>query len=241
MAFHFSPNIVTDGLLLHVDAANPKSYISGSLIWNNLINQNLSGSLINGPIFETRSIVFDGVNDYIEFSSSNDFDFCNSTNDLPFSISTWFYSKKFDGSPLVNRGDNGNGTFESYSFSLTSGSVQMTLYDTSGVNWIFKKTTGSLLLTGSWKNICMTYSGGLYNGINIYIDSQLQSFITGSNGSYLKMRSQSNSVLFLGSFGSNGSFHDKAKGNIAVTSIYGKALSEEEIKQNYNAMKKRFI
>ena len=62
------PGLVTNGLVLYLDAANPSSYISGSLNWNDLSRSSLSGSLVNGPTFNTGSggsIVFDGINDTV--------------------------------------------------------------------------------------------------------------------------------------------------------------------------------
>ena len=62
------PNIITDGLVLYLDAGNTYSYTSGSTVWNDLSRSMLSGSLINGPTFNTGSggsIVFDGVDDYV--------------------------------------------------------------------------------------------------------------------------------------------------------------------------------
>ena len=68
MAFSYSPKIITDGLVLYLDAANPYSYVSGSTVWNDISRTMTSGSLINGPTFSSAnngSIVFDGVNDYV--------------------------------------------------------------------------------------------------------------------------------------------------------------------------------
>ena len=70
MAYNFSPKIVTDGLVLYLDAANTKSYVSGSTVWNDISRGGNNGSLINGPTFISGnggSIVFDGVNNYVEF------------------------------------------------------------------------------------------------------------------------------------------------------------------------------
>ena len=74
MGFYRGPNIVTDGLVLVLDAANPTSYISGSTTWRDLSGNNNSGSLVNGPTFNSvngGSIVFDGSNDYVEISPVN--------------------------------------------------------------------------------------------------------------------------------------------------------------------------
>lgn len=73
MAFSFSPKIVTDGLVLYYDAANPSSYPgSGNVIYDLSRNRN-NGTLINSPSYDTTnggSLIFDGTNDYIQFTST---------------------------------------------------------------------------------------------------------------------------------------------------------------------------
>ena len=67
MAGNVAPNIITDGLVLYLDAANTKSYVSGSTTWTDLVGLN-NGTLINGPTFNSAnggSIVFNGVNNYV--------------------------------------------------------------------------------------------------------------------------------------------------------------------------------
>ena len=61
------PDIVTDGLVLALDAANVKSYPGSGTVWNDLAGSN-NGTLTGGPTFDSGnggSIVFDGTNDYI--------------------------------------------------------------------------------------------------------------------------------------------------------------------------------
>jgi hypothetical protein len=89
MAFSYSPKIVTDGLVLYLDAANPYSYVSGSLNWNDLSRSQLSGSLVNGPTYSSAnngSIVFDGTNDYVNCGSN-----AGSVSGSQFTISSFFY------------------------------------------------------------------------------------------------------------------------------------------------------
>ncbi len=68
MAFFYSPNVVTDGLVFAVDAANKKSYPGSGTTWTDLAGSN-NGALTNGPTFDSGNngnIVFDGSNDYVE-------------------------------------------------------------------------------------------------------------------------------------------------------------------------------
>ncbi len=85
------PSIVTNGLILNLDAANPKSYVSGSTTWNDVSRSGLSGTLVNGPTFNTGSggsIVFDGTDDYVNCGNSTLF------NLNQHSICFWFYPKQ---------------------------------------------------------------------------------------------------------------------------------------------------
>jgi hypothetical protein len=63
------PNIVSDGLVLYLDAGSPNSYRPDfGTTWKDMSGNNYSGSLINGSTYSTASggsIVFDGVDDYM--------------------------------------------------------------------------------------------------------------------------------------------------------------------------------
>ena len=48
-----TPPIITSGLTLYLDAANSKSYVTGSTVWNDLGGLRNSGSFVNGPGFST--------------------------------------------------------------------------------------------------------------------------------------------------------------------------------------------
>ena len=65
MAFFRGPNIVTDELVLALDAASPRSYPGSGTVWNDLVGSN-NGTLTNNPTFDSGnggSIVFDGTDD----------------------------------------------------------------------------------------------------------------------------------------------------------------------------------
>jgi hypothetical protein len=68
MAFANGGRIVTDGLVLSLDAGDRNSYPGSGTTWRDLSGNNNSGSLVNGPTFNSAnqvSILFDGVNDYV--------------------------------------------------------------------------------------------------------------------------------------------------------------------------------
>lgn len=61
-------NIVTQGLVLDLDAAIQGSYPKTGSTWFDISNNGNNGTLTNGPTYSPDnfgSIVFDGVNDYV--------------------------------------------------------------------------------------------------------------------------------------------------------------------------------
>jgi len=75
MAVNFDyENIVTDGLLLNVDAGFVASYPTTGTTWYDLSGASAggNGTLTNGPTFNTAfsgGVVFDGTNDYVNFGN----------------------------------------------------------------------------------------------------------------------------------------------------------------------------
>jgi hypothetical protein len=70
MSLSHSPSIVTNGLVFCLDAANSKSYPGTGTDWTDLSGNQINGILTNGPAYNSSnggSIVFDGINDYINF------------------------------------------------------------------------------------------------------------------------------------------------------------------------------
>lgn len=74
MSLGHGANIVRDGLLVYLDAANPKSYGGTGTTWNDLSGNGVNGTFINGTTFDSANkggITFDGVDDYCRFTFSN--------------------------------------------------------------------------------------------------------------------------------------------------------------------------
>jgi hypothetical protein len=86
MAFYRGPNIVTNGLVLSLDAANTKSYPGSGTVIGSLTGGNLSGSLLNGASFDTTyggSINLDGVDDALNIQYFN-------LSSQSFAVDIWY-------------------------------------------------------------------------------------------------------------------------------------------------------
>ena len=90
MAFSFSSKVVTDGLVLYLDAANTKSYPGSGTAWSDLSRSGNNGTLTNGPTFNSArggAIVLDGADDYIAINNIQTTS--NFTYDFIFDISNF--------------------------------------------------------------------------------------------------------------------------------------------------------
>jgi hypothetical protein len=88
MAFGNGPRIVTDGLVLSLDASDKNSYPGSGTAWRDLVG-NSSATLVNSPTFTNNGggIVFDGVDDYCDIPFS--YDMYNGGVTRPFTMEVW--------------------------------------------------------------------------------------------------------------------------------------------------------
>ena len=217
MAFFHSPRIVTDGLVLTLDAANSLSYPGSGTTWTDLSGKGNNGTLVNGPTFSPTnggSIVFDGSNDYISTGLVQTF-----TNEL--TVETWYRGTKLTRNHLWNfYGNNLHCNFNDSGLTL----------------WVYWEGGGSPAIRFISPNftddnihhLVFRHSGSVNQ---VYLDGQLltpydvlgtQTFTGVGGGGY----DIANSPAF--------------GGNIYVNRVYSKALTASEVQQNYQALKTRF-
>ena len=225
MAFNYSPKIVTDGLVLYLDAANLKSYTSGSTTWRDLTRNNNNGTLTNGPTFNSAnggSIVFDGVDDNIQLGNASKF--ITGSN---ITVDTWVKTNVTESyKKIFFTGDPGSQTINGIYFSIGSSPFQTYF----GV----KTSTAvpAVYLTNISTN---TYTNltGTYDGTNVYL------FV---NGVLVAQQPQTGNINSSGIARISGydNNNETWNGNIACFKIYNRALSATEVQQNFNATKTRF-
>jgi hypothetical protein len=242
MAFNFSPKVVTDNLVMYLDAASPRSYVSGSTTWTDLSRGGNNGMLTNGPTYNPNnggSIVFDGVDDYF-ITPSGLTPTLNITSQitLDIQIKSTALASVSSGDGLLCKG---------ISTDLNSGVYELGLLQSGGTNYpYFRMRIGSSTPTYSPTNIPINLNQ-IYNIVCTYNGSIIRLYINGQeSGSGLSASGliQNNTQpLTIGVryvhtiFGGFDSFFS---GNIYLSKIYNRALSATEVLQNYNTTKSRF-
>lgn len=218
-------NIVKSGLVLSLDAANARSYVSGSTTWRDMASG--FSANITGPVTPSTGSIpalsYSG-NGWVYISTQpvfttllNNFTILGWINPSAASsgarvfglgyINQWQLELRGGGGTAlsINYNNGGGNIFQTGGPTVSINTWQQVgfVINNSVVNFIYNgqiSSTGAFTVTGNFANGNQNYSIGNYN--------------TGTDGSY--------------------------PGQIASHQVYNRVLSADEIAQNFNATKGRF-
>ena len=220
MSLAHSPRIVTDGLVLCLDAGNPKSYPGSGTSWTDLSGNGNNGTLVNGVGYSgdnLGSLSFDGSNDDITITS---YQLSTSDSSAPYTLSAWINrtGTTTEGGIITQYGSD---VADRFGFRELNSKLSWW----KGGNDLAISTNE--IPTNVWKYVVGVKRAD--NSVSIYIDG----IEVGTGTDNLDFQ---NATLKIGRFGTIVPF----SGNISQVSIYNRALTPQEIQQNYNALKGRY-
>jgi hypothetical protein len=227
MAISRGPKIVTNGLVLTLDAADKNSYKGSGTSWLDLSGNNNTGTLTNGSTFNNikgGSIFFDGTNDYVNFAVNS---VLNITNNL--TLDAWFNATTF--APIGSIFTYGTSGGEQYSLWTYSSPNQL-IFSTNWPNTWYQGATTGTFTTNTWYNIIVTFSSGTWT---IYINGAYNNSGTFAISTFPAVAS---AYLTLGVNHPGG--QEYFNGNISTARIYNRVLTSSQVLQNYNATRSRF-
>jgi hypothetical protein len=219
--------IVNDGLVLHLDAGNRKSYSGSGTTWTDLSGRGNNGTLENGVGYNSGnggSLVFDGSNDYASISN---FSYRFNT---PFTLSIWtnFISVPLLSKTLISNYNDANndGVF----LEATAGNQLRFSYRNNGII-VFDLIASPILTNNTIYNIVATYDATTaicyINNGQISPTAPATSLFTTTKTTLEINRISSILNRYVNS-------------NTYSVQIYNKALTASEIQQNFNALRGRF-
>jgi hypothetical protein len=221
-------NIVTNGLVLNLDADNPRSYPQpyNGTTWQNIapVSSSLTGSLVNGVGYTGSNggaLVFDGTDDYV--IGNGVFVTTEATSIAWFKTSNTYGNNYILALPWVSAGSNG--------FDLGFNGINSfmgVVATTSGLVIFSYPTTYS---DNRWHMAAMTYSA---SNTSLYYDGILVATTSSISGS---LRQTTNGEFNVGRFGSFGAYSNI---NVSKIMVYNRALNASEVLQNFNATRARF-
>jgi hypothetical protein len=235
MAFNYSPKVVTDGLVLYLDAANPNSYVSGSTTWRDISRSGNNGTLVNGPTFNRSSggvLNFDGTDECVLTNTS----VITSVTDFTIDIIILYNSSN----PVIS-------SVFGYGIPPDSNSnLGFMLHAMEGGFYL-------LISDGTNRPSGVSISGLVNNSINHLTFVVKSNGVTKAykNGTFLSTSTPSSFTTinvnssFIVAMGRDVRYNTGTSlrhflGGIFSTKLYNRELTTSEVRQNYNATKTRF-
>lgn len=215
MGLSHSPRIVTNGLVLCLDAGNTRSYPGSGTTWTDLSGNGRNATVVGSPTFTNG--YFDATSDSNYFTLAS---YSHGTSDFTYSM--WMTIDTVDS--LSTLFENGSWT-DTLLFRHETSNIAV--YAEGALYGTFAFTP----VAGTWYNIVFKRESSVAyaytNGNQIGSTFGLSVDISLANPNMWLMRSQH----------TTGQSND---GKVAAFSLYSRALSENEIKQNFNALRGRF-
>ena len=236
MASLGGPNIITNGLVLQLDAANTKSYVSGSTTWGSVASTTYSGSLFQSCSFSPgQPATF--INNITSYQSQSAYLTVTPTltfNDLDtYTLDFW-----------VKMRSGVEATYQSLTGrTSTNPWLPIRVYASDGSSWApsFREAglgtyndftpISNYNIVNNWTNI--TFTADASRNISFYLNGALRQTQT------LLTSSQMQITRVMGGYRS-GLNEYNLQGSMSSAKFYNVTLTADQIAQNYNAVKTRF-
>jgi len=224
MSTLYSPKIITDGLVLHLDAANKKSYSGSGTTWTDRSVTGNNGTLTNSPTYSSNNgghLAFDGADEYISIAESS------TLNLQSYTYAFWIKRRQAQSSgwmQLLQR-----------STSSRNPGIWFYINEVDRLHFSIRVSSGSLpsvnpagFHLNEWHYFTATVE---YDGTN-----------TTMNGYTDGVLNDGPSVLggVSPSLGTGASYVGKRLFDLAALKVYNRVLTASEVLQNFNATKSRF-
>ena len=229
MAGNISLNTVTDGLVLYLDAANPKSYVSGSTTWYDLSIGGNIGTLSSGVTYNYSnggSLNFNGVNDFVRIitnlniSTEFTLEYVLLIKQLP-TTGQYFYN-------FFNcAGYRVNGIYGEFGVGINVKYFSLCNINASGLS-AFVEITDHVINTIYY--VSVTYQNRTLKG---YVNGVLR-------GTSVLNFDPENNTSGITKLATGAYSYNYSPINMYSFKYYNRALSASEVLQNYNATKSKF-
>lgn len=229
MSLSHGPKIVSDGLILHLDAANVKSYPGSGTAWNDLSGNSVTATITNSLTYNSNvSFSFNGTTDFAD--TGNTFIFAQSAQ---FSAEVWLKILDHSDRPTAAAGIIGKGHYYDNQWDIWLANNHSIWFETTGnptrQGQLYLLTPSLSLNT--WHHYVATYNNGAKS---VYLNGVLvgtQAYV--GPGDF----SNSNNVLIGRRFGDASR---SLRGDVAQAKIYNQELTASEVRQNFNALRGRY-
>ena len=229
MALHHSPKIVTDGLSLCLDAANPKSYPGTGTTWFDISGNGIDSTPKNTPTWNAAG--------YFVFAATDGFEIASDvqatsieTSGVGMTYEIWFRSTTITGlatARIINRDPS---DYWALTINQNAASPQ-----TLGIyGEPTSQTYASTIDINVW--YCVTVTHEISGNVIPYLNGIALASTNTYNGGTGSVTPIAMGVDTERTVGTNAGF----TGDIAIYKMYNKILTVDEVEQNFNAHRARY-
>ena len=222
-------DIIRDGLVFWGDVNDKTSYPESGTIWRDISTSNYTGTLTNGPTYNSSNggtFLFDGIDDAIVLGTPANI------NSTYCTIAMWINSSNLSGTEVFFQRRNTRANTVRLRHFITGGIPNYTFTITNNSDTLIELQASSYTpVANRWEFLVGTYNGSF---LYLYINGALEAF-TPLSGTI--DTTNYNAVTI----GNNNGYSAGIQGNIATTYYYNRALTANEVLQNYEATKNRFV
>jgi hypothetical protein len=231
MAIYSGPEIPNDGLILNLDAANPRSYPGTGTTWSDLSGNGNNGTLVNGVGYSSDNkgiMTFDGVNDYVGIPSIT---LARAGSAIEF----WIYIENFTTTTDIS-------AVTVMSDTSTVATSRLISFWNGGFGFETNTNSDPVEFAGQTSPPISVpaITSGIWFQFSIVFSSNVSySYL---NGSLVDSRAVANSVTFrnIGRVSTNLNYPSWFKGRMGSVKIYNRTLLSTEIEQLYEANRDRY-
>jgi hypothetical protein len=228
-----SINIITDGLVLHLDAGNLTSYIGNGSTWNDISGNVMNGTLINSPAYNIQNngyFTFNGSTAQVRVLDNATLE--PGTSD--WSMEAWFYSTNISGSTVILGKVNNGGASSNVSYMIRTygSSLYAQMGDGTGT---YINSNSNTIVANKWYHVVYVWKAGATKTLETFVNGKSVGTVTHTMTSLLN----SSNPLYFGVYNGN-EFSQSFTGNIGIIRLYKKALTAQEGLVNFNANRSRY-
>jgi hypothetical protein len=219
----YNSNIVTNGLVLCLDAGSPRSYPGSGTVWNDVSGNGNNGVLVNSPTYSSENggiLLLNGTSNYIDCGNI----LSNLTN---LTLDCWvkFGTQTTSFNGIISKTLNNTNGYELRTTGFTP--------TTTTVEFRYKgdaAAAGPTTLTNSiWYSIVAT---GTLGSQKLYINGSLLA------SNIVAVTPDPNALsLVIGKLAYSGLYMN---GTLSEAKVYNRVLTDAEVLQNFNALRGRY-
>lgn len=235
MGISYNTSIVRNGLVLHLDAANKKSYPGTGTTWTDLSGLGNNGTLVNGVGYNSSNkgnFTFDGVNDFISIANSSSYKV-----QFPMSLGIIFKIPTATSRMVSFLTDDTSDFHRGVCVQVLTSLVPSVQYGNGTMNAPGGRRNfdgTSTLELNKWYYMVATLANNL----------SCQIYINGVSDSTAYASGTATTLAYSTGVGTIGRKNDVttaySNGTISLAQVYNRALSAAEVKQNFEALRGRY-